>query len=169
MAFLCIICPILFNEYFGEFVMTCIDIGEIGCMGIPKCLWMVIVVHLVKQTFLHDAACWCGFVYAWSVLGIPTSSSDNRRYASCMLATRYWKCSTGISAHLSIRVWQSSPRSWGRLSILVIAWPNSSKICSMVLQSGDLAGCSILVTLPCWRKSRITRAWWGMALSSCQR
>ena len=51
MAFLCIICLILFNVYFGEFVMTCIDIGEIGCKGIPKCLWMVIVVHLVKQTW----------------------------------------------------------------------------------------------------------------------
>ena len=44
----------------------------------------------------------------------------------------------------------------GGLSILVVARPNSSKICSMGLQSGDLAGCSILVTLPCWRKPRIS-------------
>ena len=51
-------------------------IGEIGCMSIPKC-------HCGKSSqanliFLSDAACWCGFVYAWSVLGIPTASCDNR-------------------------------------------------------------------------------------------
>ena len=36
--------------YFGKFVMTFIDIGEIGCMSIPKCRWMVIMVNLFKQT-----------------------------------------------------------------------------------------------------------------------
>ena len=63
----------MFNVYFGKFWMTFIDIGEkIGCMSIPKCHWMVIVVNLVKHffSFLHNAA---------SVSGIPTSSCDNRR------------------------------------------------------------------------------------------
>ena len=27
--------------------------------------------------FLHDAACWCGFVYAWLVLGIPDYICDD--------------------------------------------------------------------------------------------
>ena len=57
-VFLYIICTILFNVYFGKLVMTFIDIGEIGCMSIPECHWMVIVVNMVKQTWLlHDAAC----------------------------------------------------------------------------------------------------------------
>ena len=34
----------LFNVYFGKFVMTFIDIGEIGCMSILKFHCMVIVV-----------------------------------------------------------------------------------------------------------------------------
>ena len=33
------------------------------------------------------------------------------------------------------------------MSILFFACPNSSQICSMGLQSGDLAGCSSLMTL----------------------
>ena len=36
----------------------------------------------------------------------------------------------------------------------------------MGLQSGDLAGYSVWVTLPCWRKSRTTRAWWRYRLGS---
>ena len=32
-----------------------------------------------KLIFKHNAACWCGFVHAGSVSGIPTSSCDNRR------------------------------------------------------------------------------------------
>ena len=51
--------------------------------------------------------------------------------------------------HSSSRAWRSSPRFWGGLSILVIARPNSSQICFMGLQSGDLAGGPILMTLPC--------------------
>ena len=69
----------LFNVYLGKFVMTFIDIGEIGCMSILKCHWKVIVVNLVKQTwFLHDAACLCGGVYAEWVWGIPVSGCHNR-------------------------------------------------------------------------------------------
>ena len=66
-----------------------------------------------------------------------------------MLVTRHCRHSTGISTHLSSRAWRSSPRFWDGLSILVIAWPNSSKICLMVSRSRDLVSCSILVTLPC--------------------
>ena len=44
MGFLCIVFTILFNVYFGKFVMTFTDIGEIGCMSILKFHWMVIVV-----------------------------------------------------------------------------------------------------------------------------
>ena len=70
-----------FNVYFGKFVITFIDIVETGCTSIPKCNWMAIVVNLDKQTwfFLHDAACWCGFVHAGSVSGNPISSCDNHR------------------------------------------------------------------------------------------
>ena len=83
-----------------------------------------------------------------------------------ILATRRWRCCTGICAHLSSRAWQSSSRFWGGLSIELIARPNSSQRCSMGLQSGDLGGCSIFVTLPYFRKSRTTLARWGVALSS---
>ena len=80
MVILCIISTILFNVYFGKFVMIFIDIGEIGCTNILKCHWLVIVVNLVKQTlFLRDAACWYGFVYAGSVSGIPSSSCRKGR------------------------------------------------------------------------------------------
>ena len=55
-AFQCIVCTILFDVYFGKSVRRFIDIGEIGCMDTPKCNWMVIVVNLVKQTWLFA---WC--------------------------------------------------------------------------------------------------------------
>ena len=78
-----------------------------------------------------------------------------------ILATRRWRRCTGICAHLSSRAWRSSSRFWGGLSIELIARPNSSQRCSMGLQSGDLGGCSIFVTLPCCRKSRTTLARWS--------
>ena len=82
MTFLCIVCTI-FDVYFGKFVMTFVDIGEIGCTSILKSHWIVIVVNLVnKLDFLDDAACWCGFVHAGLVSDIPVSSSDNRHQAS---------------------------------------------------------------------------------------
>ena len=83
-----------------------------------------------------------------------------------ILATRRWRRCTGICAHLSSRAWRSSSRFWGGLSIELIARPNSSQRCSIGLQSGDLGGCSIFVTLPCCRKSRTALARWGVALSS---
>ena len=83
-----------------------------------------------------------------------------------ILATRCWRRCTGICAHLSSRAWRSSSRFWCGLSIELIARPNSSQRCFMGLQSGDLGGCSIFVTLPCCRKSRTTLARWGVALSS---
>ena len=70
---------------------------------------------------------------------------------------------TGISAHSSSRTWRTSSRFLGGFSILEIDWPNSSQICSMGSQSGDLTGSSILVMLPCWRTPR---ARLGVALSS---
>ena len=79
-----------------------------------------------------------------------------------ILATRRWRRCTGICAYLSSRAWRSSSRFWGGLSIDLIVQPNSSRRCSMGLQSGDLGGCSIFVTLPCCRKSRTTLARWGV-------
>ena len=83
-----------------------------------------------------------------------------------ILATRRWRRCTGICAHLSSRAWRSSSRFWGGLSIELISRPNSSQRYSIGLQSGDLGGCSIFVTLPCCRKSKTTLARWGVALSS---
>ena len=82
-----------------------------------------------------------------------------------ILTTRRWRRCTVICAHLSSRAWRSSSRFWGGLSIELIARPNSSQRCSMGLQSGDLGGCSIFVTLPCCRKSKTTLARWGVVLS----
>ena len=55
--FLCIVCTFLLNVYFGKFVITFIDIGEIVCMSKPKYHWMVIVVNLVKQTWIFAFFC----------------------------------------------------------------------------------------------------------------
>ena len=51
-----------------------------------------------------------------------------------MFAAICCRCSAEISVHLSSRVWRSSPRFWGGLSMM-IARPNSSQICSMGLQA----------------------------------
>ena len=67
MFILCIVCLILLNGYCGKFVMTFIDIGEIGCMSIPKCHWVVSVVNLVKQTWIF--ACWYVFHVCWASIG----------------------------------------------------------------------------------------------------
>ena len=83
-----------------------------------------------------------------------------------MLATNPCRRSTQISDHLSNMAWQISPKYWGGLSILLIAWPYSCQICFVGLQSGDLARCSILVTLPCLMISRTTSANWGVVLLS---
>ena len=101
---------------------------------------------------LHDVTCWHGFVYVGSVSGFPASSCDNCHYASWHTCYKVLRRSTRISAHLSSRVWRRSTRFWGRLSILVVASPNSSQICSMGLHSGDLAGCSVAMTMLCWKK-----------------
>ena len=133
----------LFNVHFGTFVMTFIDIGEIGCMIIPKCHWVVIVGNLVKQIWFFCMILPVGVALCmpgqYRVLTSLTAIIAARRCG--MLATRRCRLSTEVSS----RVWRISPRFWGGLSILVIAQPNSSQVCSMGLQSGDLAGCSILV------------------------
>ena len=144
--------------------MTFIDIGEIGCMNMPKC-------HCngncgqsgrtnLSFCIVDLVLCMSGQYRVSPPLAVIITA-----WHRGMLATRHCRRSTGISAHLSSRAWWSSPRIWGGMSILVIASPNSSQICSMVLQSSDLADCSILATLPCRRKSGTTRAWWGVALS----
>ena len=79
MVFPCIVCTILFNVYFGKFVMTFIDIGEMGCMSIPKCHWMVIVVNFVQANLIFCMMLVWFFMYAGSVSGIPASSCDSRR------------------------------------------------------------------------------------------
>ena len=149
--------------------MAFIDIGEIGCLSIPKCHWMVIVVNLVKQTWfffcmmLPVGVVLCMLGQYW-ILPHLAAIIDARRHG--MIATMHCRRSTGISAHLSSMAWWSSTIFWGRLSIMMIPPHNSSQICIMELQSGDLVGCSILVMLPCWRKSSTTRAQWGVVLSS---
>ena len=129
--FLCILWAIMFNVYFGKFVITFIDTREIGCMSIPKYHWMVIVVNLTNLIF-------CMMLPFGLVLCIL---SQYRLFPP--LAARRCRGSTGISAHLTSMAWWRSQRFRGGLSILVIAQPNSSQICSMRLQYGDLAGCSI--------------------------
>ena len=140
-----------FNAHFGKFAMTFIRIGEIVCMSIPTCHWTVNVVNLIKQTSFFCIMMPVGVVLCmpgqYRVFPLQAAIIAARRRD--MLATRRCRHSTGISAHLSSRVWRSSPKFWGGLSILVIVWPNLSQMCSMGLQSGDLAGCFILVTLPC--------------------
>ena len=61
-VFLCIVCTILFNRYFGKFVMAFIDIRKNGCMSIPKCHLMVLVINLVKQTWFFA---WCCLQLVW--------------------------------------------------------------------------------------------------------
>ena len=163
MVFLFIVFTIVFNKYFGKSVKTFIDIGENVCMSILKCHWMVIVVNLVKQTWIcNDAASWWGFVYAGSVSGIPASNGDNCRYAS-------WHASySALQAFYRAFcpfIQQSLTGLTKILGRVVHTGDCTAQICSMGLQSGDLAGCSILLMLPWWRKSRTTRAWWGLVLS----
>ena len=129
---------------FGKFVMTYIDIREIGCMSIPKCHWMVIVLNRILQTWffcmirpIGVVSCMSGQYWVLPPLAVVFATRLRD-----MLASSHCRRSTGISAHLSRRAWRSSPRFRGGLSILVIARPNSSQIYSMALQSGDLAGCS---------------------------
>ena len=117
------------------------------------------LVHLITNVI--EILCVPGQYHVFPPLAAIIATSHRG-----ILATRRWRRCTGICAHLSSRAWRSSSRFWGGLSIELIARPNSSQRCSMGLQSGDLGGCSIFVTLPCCRKSRTTLARWGVALSS---
>ena len=63
-GFLCIVCTILFNVYFGKFVMKFIDIGVIGLISITKYHRVVIMVNLVKQTWF---IAWCCLSVLWCV------------------------------------------------------------------------------------------------------
>ena len=145
-----------------------IDILEIGCISKPICHWVVIVINLIKQTWLFSMMLPddVGLCMPRQYRVFPTLAAIIVGRCRVMLATRPCRHSIGISAHLSRGTCRSSPRFWGGLSIFVIARPNSFQICSMGVQSDDPAGRSILVMLLCWRKSRTTPAWWGVALSS---
>ena len=159
--FFILLCFVSFDDIMIKWV--------IGRMCIPKCHWKIIVVNLVEQRWSFSWRC----LTSGLVLCVPGQYRVFPPLAAIIaasrrgiLATRRWRRCTGICAHLSSRAWRSSSRFWGGLSIELIARPNSSQICSMGLQSGDLGGCSIFVTLPCCRKSRTTLARWGVALSS---
>ena len=115
------------NVYFGKFVMKFIDIGEIGCMSIPKCHWMVIMVNLFKQTWFFAWCCLLVWfcvcqVSIWVFSPLTVIHAARRR---SMLDTKCCRRSTWTFAHLSSRAWRSSPRFWGGLSKLVIARPIS--------------------------------------------
>ena len=92
-------------------------------------------------------------VFEWNQILLHLELTSGLSSLPMVPATR------NLTALPTPRAWRSSPRLRSGLSILVIARPNSSQICSMRLQSRDLAGCSILVTLPWRRKSRSNRAY----------
>ena len=79
--------------------MICIDIGEIGCMSIPKCHWMVIVISLVKKLDfcivlpVGVELCMPGQYRIFPPLAVIITA---RRHG--MLAARRCRRSTGIAA-----------------------------------------------------------------------
>ena len=159
-VFLCIVCTVLFNLYLlileklatWAYLMSLGgNCGKSSQTNLMFCMMLTVGVVL----------CMSGQYLAFSLL--PGTITARR---SGMLATRRHRRSTGISAYVSSRICRSLPRCWGRLSMQVIALPNSSQICSMGLQSGNLAGCTILETLPRWRQLRTTQAQGYVALSS---
>ena len=101
-VFLCIVCSILFNVSFGTIVMILIDNGEIDCMSIPKCHWVVILVNLTKQAWFFCMMLFVGTVLCmpgqyWVFPPLAVIITTRRRG---MLATRRCRHSTAISAHL---------------------------------------------------------------------
>ena len=119
-------CTILFNVYFDKFVISFIDIGEIGCVSMPKCHWMVIVVNLLKTWFFCMVTPVRVLLCMQSQYQVfpPLAAIIAARHRGT-LATMCCRRSSGIAGYLSSRVWRSLPRFWGGFSILVIAWPNS--------------------------------------------
>ena len=167
LMFLCAACTILFNVYFGTFVMTFSSIGEIGCMSIGKCHWMVIVVNLVKQI---DFFAWCSLL-VWL----------------CICRGQYWvfpPLAAIITArHHSMLVTRHCKHSSWIFPIYLPGLAEVTKILRRVVHSGDYMAqfiqnlfyrvavwlschCSILVTLSCWMKSMTIQARWGVALTS---
>ena len=143
MVSLYIVCTIVFNVHFGRFVVTFIDIGEIGWMSIPKCHWILTMENLVKELpfcmMLPVGVVLCMPGQYWVFPPLTVIIAASRRG---MLCTARCRRSIGISTHLSSRAWQSSRRFRGGLSTLVIAWPK------YVLWDCSLA---ILQAVPsCW-------------------
>ena len=129
--------------YFGKFVMTFINTGEIGGMSIHKCHWVVIVVNLVKLYFLHDVACWCGFVYAGSISSIPASRAS---WHAC------YKALHAFYRDFCPFIQQGLAELTKILGQVVHTGDCTAQFIPHMfygLQSGDLAGSSILVMLPC--------------------
>ena len=137
----------VFIVLYAQFCLMCILVNLWWYLLILQILaaWaylntMVIVVNLVKHIWFVALYCllmW--FCVCWvSIWVFPPLSAMIAARRRGMLATRCCGHSTVISVQLSDMAWRSSPRFWGGLSMLVIAWPNSSQICSMELQSGDL-------------------------------
>ena len=159
--------PYFFSVVFCQFWQHLMIKWVIGRMCIPKCHWKIIVVNLVEQrlffVMLPGGLVLCVPGQYWVFPPLAAIIAASRLG---ILATRRWRRCTGICTHFSSRAWRSSSKFWGRLSIELIARPNSSQRCSMGLQSGDLGGCSLFVTLPCKRKSGTTLARWGVVLSS---
>ena len=137
LVFVCILCTILFNVYFGNFLMTFIDIGEIGCMNMPKLSLDGICSKSGQTNLISCLMCPVGVVLC--ILGqywvFPHLVATIAPRHHGMLATGCCRCSTGISVHYSSRAWQSSPRFGGGLSTLVISCPIHLKYVLAILQA----------------------------------
>ena len=135
-------------------------------MSTPKYYYMVIVVNLVKQTWLFAWCCLLSWFCVWSLSGIRPSSCDNQSLlavVACLLQ--------GIAGVLQglLHIYSSG---------LGGAHQDSGVGCPFWWLHGPIhpnmfygvavfflffAGCSILVMLPCWRKSRTNQ---GLGSSS---
>ena len=85
---------------FWKTFMTFIAVGEIGCMNIPKCHWMAIVVYLVKQIWFF---LFCIMLPVGVVLCMLGQYRVFPPLATIIIARRHgmiatWRCrhSTGI-------------------------------------------------------------------------
>ena len=148
--------------YFGKFVMTFIDIGEIDCMSTPKCHWMVVVVNLVKLDFLLDAACWCDLCIPGQYRVFPHLAAIIATRRHGMLATRHYGLSTGISTHLAGLGGAYQDSGVG----CTYWWLHGPIHSKYVLWDWSLA---ILLATPSWRRCTVEGnqgAWWGVVLSS---
>ena len=71
----------MFNAYFGKFVMKFIDIGVIGLISVPKYYRVVIVVNLVKQTWVF---------FMMLPVGVVVCMLGQYRDCVCWNQLNYW-------------------------------------------------------------------------------